>query len=430
MQYADKRDAEWLALSKKIGDGGDAIVAALRDLFTVYDVGMVKWIADLYDPAIGGWYYSNSARDNATITHGGVEYPLLPDIESTYDALVFLDATGMCGRGKTYADILPESIKRRVADYIYSLQDEDGYFYNPQWGKNITNSRQGRDLGSSIRILRNLGVTPRYTSPTATRSESGEAYDLSRAPERYRSTDAFLLYLGAMDIENRSYHSGSELLTQVPQIRAYGPMLGVDLVSLTVDLLNSKQHPDTGMWHRTLDYYGINGVHKLTQLYNGFSREFPNAEAAFESTLAIIFSDVPVGADVDVYNPWHVLGAIISNVRKYGDNGTARADSLVARARALAPEAIAKSKKKIEIFKKPDGSFSYLPSGSCPTSQGAPVAIPGSFEGDLNGNGIATFALVNSIYSALGLESDAVTVFTPSEGEYFVDLLKEAEKNI
>ena len=57
MNKTDSRAAEWQALRNKIGEShGDAIVAALRDLYTVFDTDMLSWMASLYDPAIGGFY--------------------------------------------------------------------------------------------------------------------------------------------------------------------------------------------------------------------------------------------------------------------------------------------------------------------------------------------------------------------------------------
>ena len=431
MKTTDNRVAEWQALRNKIGDEhGDAIVAALRDLYTVFDTDMLRWMASLYDPAIGGFYYSCSARDNDAVKCKDGEYQLLPDIESTYQALAFMKGVGLTAEGESFVDVLPDRVKERIGKFFYDMQDEDGYFYHPQWGKNITISRQGRDLGSALRVLSDLGITPRYTPPIIGKGGSDEKYDISKAPERFRSVENYKSYLYEQNLAERSYNIGNELLSQTRQIISYGPMIGADLVGITVDWINAHQNPETGMWHPELSYYGVNGIHKISQLYNGFGREYPNAEAAFETTSAIIMSDVPVGAGVDVYNPWHILGALINNVRKFGKNGEARAEKMIRKAMAIAPAAIAKSKEKILVFKKPDGSYSYSPGHAAVRSQGAPVTIPYVPEGDINGNCIATIGLVSSIYSALGLENDIVRIFTPEDGKIFVNIIVEADKRI
>ena len=46
----------------------------LEKLYGIFDAGTLTWAARLLDPEIGGFYYSNSARDNEGF---------LPDVEST-----------------------------------------------------------------------------------------------------------------------------------------------------------------------------------------------------------------------------------------------------------------------------------------------------------------------------------------------------------
>ena len=57
---------------------GKATADAVRDFTGIYTDGIYKWLAGLWDGEIGGFYYSNSARD----TDG-----YLPDIESTAQAI-------------------------------------------------------------------------------------------------------------------------------------------------------------------------------------------------------------------------------------------------------------------------------------------------------------------------------------------------------
>ena len=49
-------------------------VKVLKDMYMLYDENVYIWMANLYDPDIGGFYYSNSGRN----TQG-----FLPDLEST-----------------------------------------------------------------------------------------------------------------------------------------------------------------------------------------------------------------------------------------------------------------------------------------------------------------------------------------------------------
>ena len=46
---------------------GEDITSATKKLYSLYTPNTVDWFASLYAPGVGGFYYSNSARDNATV---------------------------------------------------------------------------------------------------------------------------------------------------------------------------------------------------------------------------------------------------------------------------------------------------------------------------------------------------------------------------
>ena len=141
----EKSNERWQALKEVIGDDS---YRAMRGL---------------YDPCIGGFYYSQSARDNKTTVYNEREYTLLPDLESTLQALGIIGALGMT-EGRHYSEFIPEWMKTQIADFTYSLQDPDGFFYHPQWGKEIGQSRRGRDLSWARTILSTFEREMKYTS--------------------------------------------------------------------------------------------------------------------------------------------------------------------------------------------------------------------------------------------------------------------------
>ena len=103
--------------------GEDAKVA-MHEYLSIFDDRFYLWLAGLFDPATGAFYYSNSGRD----TDG-----YLPDIESTTRGWGWVSSSGMMERydGDLKA-ALPESIVSRVLTWITDLQSsEDGYFYHP-----------------------------------------------------------------------------------------------------------------------------------------------------------------------------------------------------------------------------------------------------------------------------------------------------------
>ena len=180
-----KKAAQWQALEQYVSEAcgdpsyGKAFVAAYRDLYTVYDAGMVSWLANLYEPFNchcgectpdeiacygGGFYYSNSARDNAGF---------YPDIESTAQAAGMLSGLGL---GSGSASILSETAKTQIIKFLRECQDKNGFFYHPQWTKEDTDahtSRRARDTSNAASLIQTLGGTLKYKTPTGVSGEAG-----------------------------------------------------------------------------------------------------------------------------------------------------------------------------------------------------------------------------------------------------------------
>ena len=83
------------------------VVAALKKLNAYFDGRKIaEWAANLYDPEVGGFYYSNSARDNEGYA---------PDLESTCQILHLLTGNGGY---KSSDDALPDDIKQKIVDFV------------------------------------------------------------------------------------------------------------------------------------------------------------------------------------------------------------------------------------------------------------------------------------------------------------------------
>ena len=78
--------------------------------------------------------------------------------------------------------------------------------------------------------------------------------------------------------------------------------------------------------------------------------------------------------------------------------------------------------EKMCIFKKDDGGFSYYRYGSSSTSQGAPVAVPGTAESDVNATGIMYGTFLN-IFEVLALPP--VQIYTAADMKCFFELIGE-----
>ncbi|MBQ8529116.1 MAG: hypothetical protein IJ459_05195 [Clostridia bacterium] len=385
---------------------GKSAAEGLEYLYSIYNEGMYLWLAGLWEPEIGAFYYSNSARD----TEG-----YLPDIESTAQALNHLVTAGIfayLGEG-SYGTLAPDYIRYPVLNFALSLQDPDGYFYHPQWGKNIGVTRRGRDLSWSTQLIKAFGGTPKYTTPIA-----GTAEAKNLLPEHLQSLDKFREYIYALDLKGNSYWVGNYLQAQALQIKAAGQ----EYVDTLLDWYRSNQNPENGLWTENITYSGTNGLMKICLTYSSCNAPLPYAERAFDSCIEVLTSNGRSGMMTSYYNPWTTLRMIIDNVRAH--DSEEKAQKLTAKLCAnTAAMAVATADKVVE-YRKADGSYSYSPDRSSHQSQGAPVAVPNTPEGDVNGNCLASTGIIGSICSTLGIPR--VPLFCKEDGKLFFELLENS----
>ena len=413
MKMANKIDfnEKWsniiLAVNER-GGNGVAVAEALEELYSNYSDNLANWFAGLYDSEIGGFYYSNSARDNE---------PYLPDIESTAQAMNFIQNSGMINS----AMLLPEKMRKGIERFTKSLQDpDDGFIYHPQWGKDIVDSRRGRDMNWACSIAERLGFALPY--PTANErlkalmASAAEEKREAPLPEHLKSREAFIKYLDTFDWIDDAYFAGNTVAAQGQQIKAAG------LAETCAEFLNRYQNPENGLWNKKSDmHYGINGFMKITSFYINAGLKINMPELAAESAMNILKSDEKGTTVCHLYNTWFSIRNILNSLRRVGENE--RADEILKKLTLMAPEAILGSIPKAMLFRKEDGSFSYMPHQACPRSQQAPVCIPGTNEGDVNGTCISTTGIIGNIYMALELKGYP-KLFGAREYEIFESALK------
>ncbi len=455
----------WKELAEKVGGRtGENFVSAMKELYSLYTSDMVMWIAGLYEPSIcvcnglygelecshtkycgtAGFYYSNSARDN-------IGY--LPDAESTYQALTLLNSTGITRKyGSSWTELLDKDMLEGILAFIRSLQREDGYFVHPQWQDPGT-SRISRDLSWSTTMLGLMKRSPYYTTPTgiqgigAPKSASalkGELRNnvisvssvISASSEGHLSqlkdVPTFINYLNALDVKNNSYSAGNTLTSMASQITARDRELGLSgegsLYMTMINHLNACQNPENGTWYFKNEsdsdydiYYAVNGLMKVTGVY-GDVHPIQYVDKAIETAISAITYDKDITGAVDIYNPWFALTNIFTNLEGCGgEEGLEIVKETRQRLYESASETLSASRRKISVFKKEDGSFSYHPDRSSETSQGCAAAVPNSNEGDINGNVLSSSGLINHIYDSLGLADYQVPLFGECERLMFMN---------
>ncbi len=420
---------------------GEETVTELRELYTLYGDEIYMWMANLYDPEAGGFYYSNSGRDH--IGFGA-------DIESTVQVLNHIQYGGMfVNSGNSYATGLPEEIREAIVGFTKGLQSpEDGYFYHPQWGKDIVASRKGRDLGWATQLLKAFGEKPIYDAPDGTKGELGApgqaaAFSLterlsassvtavskvvlvnssrSSLPDYLKSLTAWEQYLNNLDIYHNSYSAGNTLSAMHGQITQAGD----EYVDFLIDYLDELQNPELGLWADEITYDSVNGLMKLISTYSYHSRLIPNADKAMNSAIQIALepnSDYHVCC---VYNPWVTMYLVISLTEQHGD--AAQAEQLRAQVLEKSAQLISTTFGKLKNYKV-DGGFHYHRTLMANTSQEAPVACATEFEADVNATCISSSGILSYMYGAFGVPSDKqVRLYYEEDKNQFFDELSSIQ---
>ena len=397
-------------------------VAAIRKLYTLYTDDFYIWLANLWDPEVGAFYYSNSARDNE---------PFLPDIESTGQGLTILTTAGMFRESGSWASTLPKDAVDAIGEFAYNMQAEDGFFYHVQWGTNINVSRRGRDLNRAASILSDIGIKPKYklatdqiaedelvsclVSPLGRSAAVAVSRIVATADVDYLSSEEkFLAYLDSLDFANASYASGHQLSSTNKQIKAAG------LAEVCIKYLDERQNPENGFWESTVTYSSMNGFLKISSTYNGLGGKINYLDRAIDSIFEILLGDEMPTTLPQLYNLTNGIGNALNNLKKQGDTELYNSTQLRIRENAAA---IAETLYlKIATFRKDDGSFSYYVDHCSPTSQGCTVALKLN-EGDVNAGSMA-FHATSGFFKILGIAMPRM--YTEYDAELFCELIENA----
>ena len=447
------------SLTEKYGaESASEIVKAQKELYTLYTDDMIDWFANLYDPVTGGFYYSNSARNNEGY---------LPDLESTYQTLGFIATSGMIS-GKIQ-DFIPKDMQKQLVAFTKGLQDsKNGYFYHPQWSRDDSDAhpeRLGRDISNAVKILAYFGEIPLYDAPDGTVGENRrgttpaskltERLSSSRVsavskvvavsgesgvPEYLLNEDNFRTYLakydGKMKNEDPSkvdaYWVGNLLESMATQIVKRDEELkgsGQCLAKIATDWLTSYQDPETGLWepYEGQEYDCVNGILKISSAYNKMGYPVPNGLKLLNYAIDAITSTADPHHVCCVLNTWYAISILTTNISTF--SATAEEDIAKIRDECIPkyPEMVIATRDKFALFVKGDGAskggFSYFQDKTSNTSQGMKVALDNVNEADVNSTYICSSGVMGSIFSFLG--ERAVNLFSPADGMRFLLILQD-----
>ena len=430
---------------------------ALKSLFDYYDgYSTTNWLAGLWDGNLGGFYYSNSARD-----YSGY----LIDLESTKQAIGWMTANGLISN----VNQLPNSMKVAMVAFAKSTQSaSDGYFYHPQWPTgtdNLATDRYGRDLSWATGLINDLDIDtngdgvledqyPNYCTPNgykckqhkfgggscsfprtsaSTVVSSNASYGItsllhessvssavlsvtgsvviptasvSSKPD-YSSAAAFSAWLEAYNSsikkDSGKAHNLNALKDEIIA-HGYGEIVLDHLDRVQKEVYNeqvaAKQTP-TGLWQKDINYKAVWGLLKYAAFYNDSDcrREIKYALEIVDTAIKVI-NLPPDGAYYmnDLYNQWSSINSLLNNVKYFAPD---KMEQIYEKFRAGAPTLIENTLKKIEPFKTAGGGFGYTSTGnSLTTIYGVPIS-KGFVESDVNGTTLCC-SLYRSVFTCLG----------------------------
>ncbi len=422
------------------------IIKELKSLFGIYnsDYSTIEWLANLYDPVTGGFYYSNSARNNVGFA---------PNLGSTAEAL-YLTELILGGYGGTLTDYFGEEIAGKFVSFAKNMQDPNGYFYHPQWNRDLidkTPERKEIDVTYALSILEAFDASPVYDTPNGVKGEviksiskltlpicidkttavaklvSAEKDEIY-IPSYLKSEESFKDYLSSLDIKNDVVGVCKTLSSELPLYIVVDEKLAASgesyrLCDLLKNYLDRNKHY-SGLWisSKNPSYKDIGNVADVIKIYNGIGAAIPNYKATLEVIVdALEFNTDPENIS-DIALLWTALGYTVNNIRYYSNElyqGQIKDDIISIYIKI--DKLIRLTMDKLFLFIRDDGSFSSTPNGSESTSYGIDVAVPLSKEGDINATLIAIKNIWRSIFSVLDIGD--VPIFNTSDRMMFQKIL-------
>ncbi len=440
VERQSERDAEYIQklwelkisqLTAKLGGNEPAatgIVLALQQIRDSYndDHKIPIWLANLYDPESGGFYYSNSARNAEGY---------LPDLESTAQALGIVEAI-LVGYEGTLEDYFGEEISEKFVSFAKGLQDENGYFYHPQWTREATDKNQARkniDVLAALNILKLFGASPIYDTPNGVRGEGivapaarlttplrssgicAAAHVISTAdddiyiPAHLQSKEAFDSYLSTIKMVSDTTTACNTLIEEIPLYLEVDKMLAekgesYSLVDILTKSISGYQNKSTGLWAKGSDisYAEIAELQSVVKVYNAIGKPIPYYSSIFSTIIRAMDFNEEIDNINDISNVWASLASVVGNITTYSDpRDTESVKYALSALYSTISTAIYSTYNELVPFVKDDYSFSSLPGGSDATSHGMTVALFRMDEGDVNATILATKNIYLSMFKVL-----------------------------
>lgn len=360
-------------------DISDELKEILKKYAEVSDESFENWAVSMYEPESGAFDFSLSAKNEEAFS---------PAIEGTLGGVsaiggVWLSNFVNNGELSEFVNLW----KQKLIDFYRERQDpDDGYFYDPLFGKQIDSIKKERDLNHSLSILGELGAKPFYLTPGErirklykVSSDSDETL-----PEYLKSEQNLRNWLqNDVDMVNNPYYWGDRLGV----IKSKADKLGY--TPIIIEFLKNTQNSETGLWGGVLNADSLNGSLKVSCYFNKKTEPYPLVDKMIESDLKIIKE---MGPGSDLCADWNRLALIdyaIDSYEEFDPVLKKRVDSALA-------EVLELTYNRLMLHKKSDGGFSGEIHRSNKINQGAYYCL-GLAEGDTNA-AITVSMLITTVF--------------------------------
>ncbi|MBC2592827.1 hypothetical protein H5P28_00990 [Ruficoccus amylovorans] len=344
----------------------ESVKGSMARLDAIY-ADTVPWILHLYDEETGGFYQAESLKD------GTEDQPYEPDIQSTFQAVFFLDNCGQLS-------VLTEEQRAKIIQFFQVRQDpETGYFSDPFYPQMKDNPRvMGRALMFSLHALRILKAEPLYPLPgDKSRNTEGEpqannsvdqlnsngsddAKEASQSSNRktskqanipgfLESREAFQLWLNELPWDN-SWKALDALSSQASLIQTLEPSTRDALIELALENVRDRQDPLTGLIGVGSYNVRISGSFKLIAFCNKLKQPIPRAKELRASALGWFNGDLETDQILFIFNATEMLSALVK------ETGEPLSDEEIV-------TVINVASRELEKYRSSDGAFHRRLSG-------------------------------------------------------------------
>ena len=216
-------------IKKTLAELDTEVQAALSSLDKYY-VGVIPWLAHMYDPKTHGFY----------MTMSGMQDPEMePAVEMTSWGISFL-------RNYTSAfDTMPEDFRQNLIKFFQDRQDpKTGMFIDKQ---GPTNAREtNRNQGSSRSALRTLGGEMLYPHPSDLHSAEN-VKEAELMPAYMESVESYVKWISELDWDRNSWGAGDQTQSTQGYVAMLPDGTREEYIKAAVEWLNNRQQ-ESGLW--------------------------------------------------------------------------------------------------------------------------------------------------------------------------------------